>query len=134
MRGPHNILRLIRTGATLERTGAMPVVLAAFHAPPRLRYLVRALAWPVQWLGLRGDAGLPPLTRALTALGPVYIKFGQLMSTRPDVVGDTLADQLRYLQDKLPAFPTAQARAMVANELGQPVEAGDNASTKAATK
>ena len=123
MRGPHNILRLIRTGATLERTGAMPVVLAAFHAPPRLRYLVRALAWPVQWLGLRGDAGLPPLTRALTALGPVYIKFGQLMSTRPDVVGDTLADQLRYLQDKLPAFPTAQARAMVANELGQPVEA-----------
>ena len=123
MKGPHNILRLIRTGATLERTGAMPVVLAAFHAPPRLRFAVRALTWPVQWLGLRGDPALPPLTRALTALGPVYIKFGQLMSTRPDVVGDTLADQLRYLQDKLPPFPTAQARAMVAEELGHPVEA-----------
>ena len=123
MKGPHNILRLIRTGATLERTGAMPVVLAAFHAPPRLRFAVRLLVWPVQWLGLRGDPALPPLTRALTALGPVYIKFGQLMSTRPDVVGEVLADQLRYLQDKLPAFPTAQARAMVAEELGQPVDA-----------
>lgn len=122
MKGPHNILRLIRTGATLERTGAMPVVLDAFHAPPRLRLALRALAWPVRWLGLRGDPALPPLTRALTALGPVYIKFGQLMSTRPDVVGDALADQLRYLQDKLPPFPTAQARAMVAAELGHPVD------------
>ena len=123
MRGPHNILRLIRTGATLERTGAMAVVLDAFRAPPRVRVLVRLLAWPVQLIGLRGDPALPPLTRALTALGPVYIKFGQLMSTRPDVVGDELADQLRYLQDKLPPFPTAQARAMVEAELGHPVDA-----------
>lgn len=37
MRGPHNLWRLIRTGATLERTGAMDVVLGAMNAPPRLR-------------------------------------------------------------------------------------------------
>ena len=41
MKGPHNIIRLIRTGATLERTGAMDVVLEAFRAPPHLRLAAR---------------------------------------------------------------------------------------------
>ena len=74
MRGPHNIWRLVRTGATLERTGAMGVVLAAMNAPPRLRLVARVLGWPFKWLGLQGDLSLPPATRALTALGPAYIK------------------------------------------------------------
>ena len=123
MRGPHNIWRLIRTGATLERTGAMEVVLRAFRAPRRLRVLARVLVWPFQWLGDRGDPALPPATRALTALGPAYIKFGQILSTRPDIVGDDLARQLRYLQDQLPPFDTETARKMVEEELEQPVAA-----------
>lgn len=123
MRGPHNIWRLIRTGATLERTGAMGVVLEAFRAPPRLRLVARVLGWPFKWLGLKGDPALPPATRALTALGPAYIKFGQILSTRPDVVGDELAEQLKYLQDKLPPFPTAIARQMIEAELEVPVDA-----------
>ncbi len=122
MRGPHNIWRLIRTGATLERTGAMGVVLEAFKAPPRLRIAARVLGWPFKWLGLRGDPALPPATRALTALGPAYIKFGQVLSTRPDVVGDELADQLKYLQDKLPPFSTDVAKRMFETEMEQPVD------------
>ena len=106
----------------MERTGAMEVVLAAFRAPRRLRILARVLAWPFRWLGDRGDPALPPATRALTALGPAYIKFGQILSTRPDIVGDDLARQLRYLQDKLPPFDTETARRMVAEELEQPVD------------
>ena len=121
MKGPHNIWRLIRTGATLERTGAMGVVLAAFRAPPRLRLVARILGWPFSPLGLKGDPALPPATRALTALGPAYIKFGQIMSTRPDVVGEELADQLRYLQDQLPPFPRDTAIAMIETELDQPI-------------
>ena len=117
MRGPHNIWRLIRTGATLERTGAMDVVLEAFRAPPRLRILAHLLGWPFKWLGLKGDPALPPATRALTALGPAYIKFGQILSTRPDIVGEELAVQLKYLQDKLPPFPTHIAKAMIEAEL-----------------
>ncbi|WP_428927133.1 2-polyprenylphenol 6-hydroxylase [Marinibacterium sp. SX1] len=118
MRGPHNIWRLIRTGATLERTGAMNVVLDAFEAPKALRIVARVLARPFMWLGYPGDPSMPPATRALTALGPAYIKFGQILSTRPDVVGDELAKQLRVLQDQLPPFPAAQARAEIARELG----------------
>lgn len=120
MRGPHNLWRLIQTGATLERTGAMGPVLEAFQAPPRLRLLARLLARPFSFLGLKGDTSLPPVPRALTALGPAFIKFGQIMSTRPDVVGDELAMQLRFLQDKLPPFSLAEAKLTIATELEQP--------------
>ncbi|MEE9426683.1 MAG: 2-polyprenylphenol 6-hydroxylase [Paracoccaceae bacterium] len=121
MRGPHNIWRLIRTGATMERTGAMKVALDAVDAPKVLRIGLRVLVWPFQWLGYKGDPTLPPITRALTALGPAYIKFGQIMSTRPDVVGQELAAQLQILQDQLPPFSIEIARATVEEELGRPV-------------
>ena len=122
MRGPHNILRLIRTGATLERTGAMAAVLDAFDAPKPLRAAARVLGWPFKWLGYDGDPKVPAAPRALTALGPAYIKFGQILSTRPDVVGEEMAAQLRVLQDKLPPFSVAEAKAMVESELGTPFD------------
>ncbi|KMK65771.1 2-polyprenylphenol 6-hydroxylase [Puniceibacterium sp. IMCC21224] len=122
MRGPHNIWRLIRTGATFERTGAMGVFLDAVDAPRPLRMAARVLGWPFKWLGYEGDVTMPPATRALTALGPAYIKFGQVLSTRPDVVGDAMAVQLRVLQDKLPPFSVAEAKASVEMELGEPAD------------
>lgn len=121
MRGPHNIIRLIRTGATMVRTGAMKVVLDAFDAPMPLRALAYTLGWPFQWLGYKGDPAMPPATRALTALGPAYIKFGQVLSTRPDVVGEEMAQQLRVLQDQLPPFSRDAAMAEVERELGRPL-------------
>lgn len=123
MRGPHNLFRLIRVGATLERNNAMGVVLDAFEAPTLLRTVARGLAWPFRWLGYKGDPSLPPATRALLAMGPAYIKFGQVLSTRPDVVGNELAVQLRVLQDRLPPFSMKEARATIEAELGQPVDA-----------
>jgi len=122
MRGPHNIWRLARTGATFERTGAMKLALVALDAPPSLRIAARIMGWPFKWLGLRGDPSMPPVLRALTALGPAYIKFGQILSTRPDVVGEELASQLRILQDKLPSFSMDIARQTVEQELGRPVD------------
>ncbi len=122
MRGPHNIWRLIRTGATFERTGAMKLILEAVDAPPALRIAARIMGWPFKWLGLKGDESQPPILRALTALGPAYIKFGQILSTRPDVVGDELASQLRILQDKLPPFSMAEAHTTIEAELGANVE------------
>ena len=118
MRGPHNILRLIRTGATLERTGAMPVILNAVEAPRTLKFAARFIVWPFQFLGRRGDQSLPPAPRALTAMGPAYIKFGQILSTRPDVVGPELAEQLRVLQDRLPPFSTDVAKQSFKSEIG----------------
>jgi ubiquinone biosynthesis protein len=100
----------------------MAVALEAMEVTQRLRFAARLLGWPFKWLGLKGDTALPPVTRALTALGPAYIKFGQILSTRPDIVGEELAMQLKYLQDRLPPFSTDIAKTMVAEELRLPVD------------
>lgn len=123
MRGPHNIWRLARTGATFERTGAMRVILEMMDLPPTVKLAARILGWPFKLLGHKGDVSQPPLVRALTALGPAYIKFGQLMSTRADVVGPELAQELRVLQDKLPPFDSKIARELIEAELGQDIDA-----------
>ncbi len=100
----------------------MSAVLEVMDAPPAIRVAARILGWPFKWFGLRGDPSMPPVPRALQALGPAYIKFGQILSTRPDVVGPDMALELQVLQDKLPPFPTEDARRVVAEELGQPLE------------
>ena len=59
---------------------------------------------------------------ALTELGPTFIKLGQLLSTRPDMVGVQLAEELTHLQANVPADPVDMVRDTIETELGQPVE------------
>src|SRR6185437_4897386 len=58
------------------------------------------------------------LAAALHALGPSFIKLGQLLSTRADLLGEQFAADMSGLQDKLPPFPATEARAIVADEFG----------------
>jgi ubiquinone biosynthesis protein len=63
------------------------------------------------------------LAELLERLGPAFIKFGQLLGTRPDLIADEFAAPLRALQDRLPPLPPRVARTLVARELGAPVDA-----------
>lgn len=81
--------------------------------------LLRLIAGPQARRGRPGER----LAGALERLGPVSIKLGQVLSTRADIFGRTFADDLGHLKDRLPPFPTSVARAVVASELDQPVEA-----------
>ena len=67
--------------------------------------------------------GTGRLSAALTRLGPTYVKLGQFLATRPDVVGAAIARDLESLQDKMAPFPQAEAEATVAAALGQPLNA-----------
>ncbi|MEM7057263.1 MAG: 2-polyprenylphenol 6-hydroxylase [Pseudomonadota bacterium] len=118
MSAPNHLWRLFRTGATFERTGAMRELLDAFEIRGWPRLVIRAFGWPVGMFGRIGDPSLPPVARALQAMGPAYVKFGQILSTRRDIVGDDMVAQLRYLQDRLPPFPLSEAREEIAGELG----------------
>ncbi len=58
---------------------------------------------------------------ALQAIGPTFIKLGQTLATRADLIGTELARDLSTLQDRLPPFPTQQAKAIIEEELGAPI-------------
>lgn len=61
------------------------------------------------------------LAAALNELGPSFIKFGQLLSTRADLIGETMAADLSELQDRLPPFPGTEARRIIEEALGRPI-------------
>lgn len=74
---------------------------------------------------VKGDAHAPRgqrLRQALEALGPVFIKLGQLLSTRRDLLPDDIADELALLQDRVPPFPTGEAIAIIERSLGGPID------------
>jgi len=73
---------------------------------------------------LPGDAMTNPrrLRRALEDLGPTFIKFGQILSTRSDIMPPRYLEELSFLQDEVPPVPWDQARQVVETELGAPVE------------
>ena len=116
-----HIARLFSIGRTLVRYDAL--------FPFEALDLGVAVGWVARVLGGRAGqrfVGQRPgvrLAAALQALGPSFIKLGQLLSTRPDLVGEAMADDLGTLRDRLPPFAVAQARRAIATELGSPVEA-----------
>ncbi len=62
------------------------------------------------------------LRRALEQLGPIYVKFGQILSTRRDLLPEDLANELKNLQDKVPPFPSEQAIGIIQKSLKAPIE------------
>ncbi|HLV17171.1 MAG TPA: AarF/UbiB family protein, partial [Pseudomonas sp.] len=77
------------------------------------------------WLWLprrrRSESRGACLRLALQDLGPVFIKFGQILSTRRDLLPEDVADELALLQDRVPPFEPAKARALIEEQLGAPV-------------
>jgi ubiquinone biosynthesis protein len=61
------------------------------------------------------------LARALEEMGPTFVKLGQTLSTRSDLIGQNMARDLSGLQDKIPAFPGGDARNIVVEQLGKPI-------------
>ncbi len=109
-------LRLLGIGWKLARHDAL-FGLDAIGAPPLLLLLCRLV--PKQRKKLRPGQRL---SLALQALGPSFIKAGQALSTRADLIGDDIARDLTELQDDLPPFASSIARRTVEEQLGAPVD------------
>ena len=113
-----NVYRLIRAGATLAWYG-VAVLPEGQDLPAPARFLQR-ITKPFR---KPSDDKTARLSKALAALGPSYIKLGQFLATRRDIIGPALAQDLAELQDRLPPFSMAEARATVREALGEEVEA-----------
>ncbi|MBV9017736.1 MAG: 2-polyprenylphenol 6-hydroxylase, partial [Alphaproteobacteria bacterium] len=115
-RSGRNLARLVRIGLTLARHDALFPLGAIAGAAPVLR-LTRPLRRNDRGRGRPGER----LAAALTELGPSFIKLGQMLSTRADLLGDEITEDLTQLQDRLPPFPAAQARALIEAEFERPL-------------
>ena len=111
-----HIARLVRAGFVFAREGVFGVVDPSLVPPPG--QLALRLARIIERPGAKSG---PQLSRALTRLGPAYLKLGQFLATRPDVVGVMMARDLESLQDRLPPFPQAAAEAVIAMSLERPI-------------
>ena len=110
--------RLVFIVIVVLRFGLDEVALSAF----RQRW-VRALVRIVT-LGRRLDAPRGERLRmGLEKLGPIFVKFGQVLSTRRDLIPLDVADELARLQDRVPPFPAAQSRALVEKAFRRPIDA-----------
>lgn len=116
-----NIIRLLRIARTLARHDAL-FPLEELGVAPAVVGLSRLLAKGFSSRKSRDKRPGQRLARALQEAGPSFIKLGQALATRSDLLGDEMAADLSHLQDKLPPFPTSQARAIIEEEFGRPVE------------
>ena len=111
------LLRLLRILLVVHRYGLDQLALGGF----RHRW-VRLLA---RWLALGRDLSAPRGVRlrlALQSLGPIFVKFGQMLSTRRDLLPLDIADELALLQDRVPPFDSDVAVASIEKALGHPLQ------------
>jgi ubiquinone biosynthesis protein len=113
---PH-LLRLSRAGFVFAREGVLALI--DTRPLPLPAKMTIALGRLIERRGAKD--GSSRLATALTRLGPTYVKLGQFLATRPDVVGKEIARDLESLQDKMAPFPQTAAEAVVAAALNKPL-------------
>ncbi len=114
-----HLARLARAGFVFSREGVLALV-----DPEPLPLLARAALRTARLFERRSTgAATARLSTALTRLGPSYVKLGQFLATRPDVVGAALSRDLESLQDRMPPFPQTDAERAVAEALEKPLSA-----------
>lgn len=112
-------LRLIHINIVLVRHGLDEVVLATRVFRP-VRFVLYLLPW--NWVRVVRPPRGERIRNALADLGPIFVKFGQLLSTRRDLLPEDVADELAKLQDRVPPFPGARARDIVERAYDCPLE------------
>ncbi|MEE9316719.1 MAG: 2-polyprenylphenol 6-hydroxylase [Rhodospirillales bacterium] len=117
-RSVRNIIRFLKVARTLARHDAL-FPLEELEVAPAMVAVVRLMAGTARQEGRPGQR----LARAFNEAGPSFIKLGQALATRSDILGEEMAADLSDLQDRLPSFPGAEARAIIEAEFNEPLDA-----------
>ncbi|HEV3251391.1 MAG TPA: ubiquinone biosynthesis regulatory protein kinase UbiB, partial [Puia sp.] len=117
MKSITRLMRLIQISFTLFRYGLDELVLS-LHLFRPLRFLIYFN--PYRLSNRKRPQG-ERIRLALEDLGPIFVKFGQALSTRRDFIPEEIADELAKLQDRVPPFSGDQAKAMIEAACGRPI-------------
>ena len=116
---PGQILRLLHIQRVLIRNGLDEVVFS-FNLFRKIRFVQYLLPW--NWLSRKQAPRATKIRMALEELGPIYIKFGQLLSTRRDMLPEDIANELARLQDNVPPFSSEIAKSIIEKALGESLQ------------
>ena len=115
---PAQLLRLLHINWVLVRNGLDEVILATHLFRP-VRFLGYLAPW--HWF-VRKTPRAVRVRKTLEDLGPIFVKFGQILSTRQDLLPEDIAEELARLQDRVAPFPGQRARNIVELAFHQPIE------------
>lgn len=113
------LYRLIVINFTMARYGLDEIILSIhFFRPLWLLGLIN----PFNWFRGSSLSQAERLRLCIESLGPIFIKFGQMLSTRRDLLRSDIVDELEKLLDQVPPFPLQQARGIIERELARPID------------
>lgn len=113
------LYRLIVINFTMARYGLDEIILSIhFFRPLWLLGLIN----PFNWFRSRSLSQAERLRLCIESLGPIFIKFGQMLATRRDLLRPDIVDELEKLLDQVPPFPLQQARSIIEQELARPID------------
>ena len=113
------LYRLIVINFTMARYGLDEIILSIhFFRPLWLLGLIN----PFNWFRGRSLSQAERLRLCIESLGPIFIKFGQMLATRRDLLRSDIVDELEKLLDQVPPFPLQQARGIIERELARPID------------
>ena len=114
------LITLFQLGRKVAKSDILNIT-SKFQEPPLLiKILFKILSFsfsPQNLDRINKDEG-ERLSNSLESMGTTFIKLGQFLATRPDIIGEELSKKLENLQDKLPPFPLIQAKEIIKNDLG----------------
>ncbi len=115
------LITLLKLGRKVAKSDILNII-SKFHEPPFIiKFLFKILSFSFSQknkFNINHNEG-ERLSSSLESMGTTFIKLGQFLATRPDIIGDDLSKKLENLQDKLPPFPLNEAKKIIKNDLGE---------------
>ena len=115
---PGQFIRMLHINWVLMLHGLDDIIFTTHLFRP-FRFIIYLFPW--NWFRRKRKPRAVRMREALEDLGPIFIKFGQMLSTRRDLLADDIADELQGLQDNVPPFPGDQARKIIQKAFGKTV-------------
>jgi len=116
---PLQILRLLHINYVLARHGLDDIIFA-IHLFRPFRFLIYLMPW--NWIARNRAPRGQRIREALEELGPIFIKFGQMLSTRKDLLPEEVAEELTALQDRVPPFDGNKAQSIIEKAYGVDID------------
>ena len=115
------LITLFKLGRKIAKSDILNII-SKFKVPPlAVKLLFKILSISIsskKQININKNEG-ERLSSSLESMGTTFIKLGQFLATRPDIIGEELSKKLEHLQDKLPPFSLLQAKEIIRNDLGE---------------